>query len=368
LVSIVIPAYNAERTIARTIKSACRQTYRNIEIVVVDDGSTDRTYDVVAELIAIGHPTKIIRQANLGVASARNRGIDAAAGELIAPLDADDIWHESKIEKQVALITKKESVGFVYTYSRSIDADDRVLASSSPYEARERAFYQHLFLNFVGNGSSVLMKKCVATAVGGYDTELRQRGLEGCEDYLLQLMIADRWLVDVVPEWLVGYRRTVNSMSSDPKRMFRSNVEVRRRLREHRIIWPRYVDRWALARLRMAYGREMLGHRRWIDAAWYLAMAAWADPVTAAYEVMPRVYRKIFERVPTDENTEQPKISELRSFHEYAPDSVLSRKRISSARLAALRQADQSRGASSRTPQIADPTRGNLRKVDPQDR
>ncbi|HEY9862115.1 MAG TPA: glycosyltransferase family A protein, partial [Candidatus Obscuribacterales bacterium] len=92
LVSVIIPAYNAERFIARTLESVLNQTYQNIEVLVVDDGSSDRTPEIVHHFAEIDARIILFHQSNAGVAAARNLAIQHAKGEFIAPLDADDIW------------------------------------------------------------------------------------------------------------------------------------------------------------------------------------------------------------------------------------------------------------------------------------
>src|SRR5215212_11526906 len=101
LVSVVIPTYNRRRLVVEAVESALAQTYRPLEILVVDDGSTDGTE---AELHRFGSAVRYLKQPNQGAAAARNRGIRAATGELVAFLDSDDLWAPAKIEKQVALM------------------------------------------------------------------------------------------------------------------------------------------------------------------------------------------------------------------------------------------------------------------------
>ncbi len=99
LVSVIIPAYNAENFIAKTLASVVAQTYRRLEILVVDDGSSDRTQSIVQTMAQQDPRIKLFKQANAGVAAARNAGIDKAKGEYIAPIDADDLWHPETLEK-----------------------------------------------------------------------------------------------------------------------------------------------------------------------------------------------------------------------------------------------------------------------------
>lgn len=103
-VSVIIPAYNAEAFIGRTLESVLAQTYENIEVLVVDDGSRDRTAEIVASFAQKDSRVILLKQQNAGVAAARNLAIEKSRGEYIAPLDADDIWYPSKLDKQVQCI------------------------------------------------------------------------------------------------------------------------------------------------------------------------------------------------------------------------------------------------------------------------
>src|SRR5687768_388085 len=108
LISIVIPAFNASAFIAESIASARRQTHIDLDIVVVDDGSTDDTVAIVRQLAAAEPRIRLIEADHRGVSAARNRGIAEAHSDLIATLDADDLWHPQKIERQYHLMRGAE--------------------------------------------------------------------------------------------------------------------------------------------------------------------------------------------------------------------------------------------------------------------
>jgi glycosyltransferase involved in cell wall biosynthesis len=124
LVSVVIPAYNRERLIGAAIDSVLAQTYREVEVIVVDDGSKDRTCEVVERY---GAPVRLVRQANGGAAAARNTGFRHARGEFVALLDSDDVWHPWKLEAQVRLLRARPRVGMVWTNMTSINEQGDVL-------------------------------------------------------------------------------------------------------------------------------------------------------------------------------------------------------------------------------------------------
>ncbi|WGS18262.1 MULTISPECIES: glycosyltransferase family 2 protein [unclassified Bradyrhizobium] len=223
LVSVVIPAFNAEATIDETLCSVRSQSHERLEIIVVDDGSTDDTV-AVAERHADRDPRiTIIRQDNAGVAAARNAGWQAARAEFIAFIDADDLWAPGKIERQLqAMIDGGEKTGLVYSWYAWIDAKSRVSVKSDPvFHAGDVLDY--LFeSNFIGNGSSAMVRREALIAARGFESGLRASGAQGCEDLLFYCRVAESYHFAVVPEYEIGYRYLPNNMSSDMTRMFRS--------------------------------------------------------------------------------------------------------------------------------------------------
>lgn len=227
LVTVVIPAYNAEKTLIETLLSVSNQTYEWLEILVVDDGSQDRTYELASEYCREDPRVKILRQENGGVARARNHGIREATGSYIAPIDADDLWHPRKIELQVqALRNLPEGRGVAYNWYAAIDADDVIFSHSRPVLYKGDVFEIMARENFIGNGSTPLMPRADVLACGGYDPALRDQKAEGCEDLKLYLALAERLPFAVVPGFLTGYRFTQGNMSSNAYRMLRSHALV----------------------------------------------------------------------------------------------------------------------------------------------
>jgi glycosyltransferase involved in cell wall biosynthesis len=225
LISVVVPAFNASQTIRETLRTISQQTYLNLEVIVVDDGSTDGTAALVQEHSLRDPRFRLISQMNGGVASARNAGVSASSGEFIAFIDADDLWHPSKLEKQIAaLVSAGRDVALVYCAFRSIDVDGKVVASPLGYAISGWVLHRHFHTNLVGNGSAILIRKSVLQEIGGFDVSLRAQGAEGCEDLLLQLRVAARYRFGQVPEYLVGYRRHPESMSSNTDQMVRSGI------------------------------------------------------------------------------------------------------------------------------------------------
>nr|WP_246525077.1 glycosyltransferase family 2 protein [Sphingobium phenoxybenzoativorans] len=227
LVSVIIPAYNAERSIHETLLSVRSQTHADLEIIVVDDGSADTTADIVDDHMAEDSRILLLRQSNAGVASARNRGIAAARGRYFAPIDADDLWAPDKIKRQLeAANAAKHRVGLVYSWFMTIDSEDRVLEYVHKVNTEGNMLRRLCEDNFVGNGSSPLILRSAALAVGGYDPSLRRQGAEGSEDYKLYLQIAEAYPFALVRDYLTGYRIHAAGMSQNIQQMNRSRAIV----------------------------------------------------------------------------------------------------------------------------------------------
>ena len=269
LVSVVVPAFNAAKTIAETLHSISEQTYRVLEIVVVDDGSTDETADIARRRGEVDARLRIVAKSNGGVASARNAGIRSSKGEFVAFIDADDLWHPTKIAKQLAvLLAGGPDMALVYAPFRLIDADGRVLASPHKYGVNGWVIHRHFYSNLVGNGSALLVRRSVLEEFGGFDSWLLQQGAKGCEDLLLQLRIAARYRFGEVSEYLVGYRRQPDSMSSNTDQMIRSGIlAVNKALSECRHIpslsAATMLKRYALQRLRTQVRDGQLRESLW---------------------------------------------------------------------------------------------------------
>ena len=231
LVSIILPVYNGEPYLDATLESALGQTYRHLELIVVDDGSRDRSREIVKARAERDSRVRLIQQANGGVSAARNRAIQAARGELIAPLDADDLWDPRKIERQVdRMLELGDDTGLVYSWWVLIDADGVVLDYSPRWRIEGQSADTLVQINYVGCASIPLFRRRHLEDLGGYDETLK----DGCEDWDLYLRIAERARVAVVPAVLVAYRRRRNSISTATQAMWRAHRGVIDRLRRRR--------------------------------------------------------------------------------------------------------------------------------------
>ncbi len=223
LVSVVIPAYNAARSIDETLTSVRGQTHAALDIIVVDDGSEDDTAEIVRRHAQQDDRVRLFVQQNGGVAAARNKGVANARAEFIAPLDADDLWAPAKIEKQLAALDEAGAeTALVYTWYTTINGRGEIIDANDRPSHEGDVLKQICCGNFIGNGSSPLMRKSAVLECGGYEPGLRAQKAQGCEDLLLYFRLAERHRFAVVREHLVGYREVPESMSGDSRQMLRS--------------------------------------------------------------------------------------------------------------------------------------------------
>ena len=218
-VSVIIPTYNRAHLVGRAIRSVLNQTYQDFEIIVVDDGSTDNTEEVVK---SFNDPRiRYIRhEKNRGGSAARNTGIRAARSEYIAFLDSDDEWLPEKLEKQV-LIFSDDQIGLVYTGRRVIDSrSGRCLSEKIP-EIEGDVYKQLLEGDFIGTCSSVMVKKGILEGIDGFDETLPSR-----QDWDCWLRVARNHQVACVKEVLVIQRIGHAQISSKLSRIIKGTERI----------------------------------------------------------------------------------------------------------------------------------------------
>jgi glycosyltransferase involved in cell wall biosynthesis len=194
-VAVVIPAYNASATISKSLQSVFAQSKLPEEIIVVDDGSTDGTVEIVH---SFGSSVKLVKSPHLGVAAARNRGVRESRCDWIAFLDADDIWMRDKLELQFRVVQDESTL--VYTDAIVVSGTDRWVLSGVATCYEGHVLEQLLLGNFITN-SSVIVRKAVFQALGGYPEHLR-----AIVDWPLWLKISAAHAVQYVNKPLVEYR------------------------------------------------------------------------------------------------------------------------------------------------------------------
>lgn len=196
-VSVIIPCYNAERYVAQSVKSVLDQTRPALEVIVVDDGSTDGSAEVVARF---RDPVRLIRQENRGRAAAIARGLAEISGNLVAWVDADDWWHQAKLARQVEVLENSRA-RLVHCAAVCCEPDGRQRRWSGDTAAAEGWALPYLLTVNSICCSSVLVRREVLDEVGGFVGRFWP-----CDDYHLWLRIAARYRLTFVDQPLVYYR------------------------------------------------------------------------------------------------------------------------------------------------------------------
>ncbi len=259
LVSVVIPTYNREKYLQKALSSVLAQTYQCLEIIVIDDGSTDNTGKIVR---SFKKDIRYIYQENQGVSTARNVGIRNSQGDFIAFLDSDDYWFPEKTELQIALFHKHPEYGMVASRCASIRLD------GSYRETNRRGssgwVLEQLFrANFIRTSSAIIRKECF-DKVGLFD-----EGLKECEEYDLWLRIAAQYPIGFINRSLAVYIDNPMGISTDSLtgRLYRLQVlekeflktKIQSRLYTKRIANTcHYIGRHYLEKGQKTLGRNYL--------------------------------------------------------------------------------------------------------------
>jgi glycosyltransferase involved in cell wall biosynthesis len=209
-VSVIIPVYNRVELICQALSSVRAQTFRDFEVVVVDDGSTDST----AAVVKAHYPeVRLIQKENAGVSAARNRGIQEARGEWIAFLDSDDVWLPHKLSRQVAFLELHPDIDLLYArmWSYTVGREhERQLEPKSVSLTFEDLLNGH---NSVTT-STVMVRRRVFDVVGMFN-----EGLPAVEDHELWIRIAERFKLGFLDEVVAEYRRHALSTTAEPVRL-----------------------------------------------------------------------------------------------------------------------------------------------------
>jgi glycosyltransferase involved in cell wall biosynthesis len=272
LVSVVIPCYNQAHFLANAIESVRAQRYDPLELIVVDDGSTDDTSAVARGLGAI-----LIRQPNRGQSVARNVGLRAAHGVFAIVLDADDELLPDAATTGVSVLLKHPGAICVVRLCQVMDEERRVVPSNPPVLASDDLYREWLLRNFTWTPGAAMFRRVPLLASGAFPASV-----SAAEDYAVFLRLARAGLVVRDPRNVVRYRQHRGNKSADPKLMLVATLEVLRR--EGRYVPPEYRDVFAagVRNWRRYYG-EQIAHQlrtdwrqgrrglRQLRSAWILA-------------------------------------------------------------------------------------------------
>ncbi len=283
LVSVVIPAYNAEDFVADAIDSVLAQSYRPVEVLVVDDGSTDATEEVVS---AYDAPVRCLRRDNGGPAAARNTALRDAQGDYVAFLDADDLWHPRKLEVQVPILQSRPRVALCAGLMTAFSEPDQIEWHPLPAEPPVRPVsLRALVMRNLVNTSTVVARAEAVREAGEFDEDIF-----GPEDWDMWRRIVQHWPALNVRAVMAAYRQRERSVSGNVLRMLENNRQVvRKSLRDNPAL-PWHVSRRALSYLHFDAAKEYgLESRR--RAFWHTARSLVGWPAPLGRECCPPLGR-----------------------------------------------------------------------------
>ncbi len=228
-VSVIIPVYNAEKTIGEALESVAAQTYTDYEIIVVNDGSSDQSESVIKKYMRPPFDITYVEQINKGAAAARNAGLRIAKGELIAFLDADDLWDKDKLATAVQAMDANPTVKLVFTDMRHM-VNDLLVHSSYLHERGYRnltsgRIYDNLLKENCIFTPTVMVRRDALNTIGHFDEQLPI-----AEDYDLWLRITRQYPVHFIDRPLVTRRRIGSNITEDKKSYIESCIHLREKL------------------------------------------------------------------------------------------------------------------------------------------
>lgn len=223
-ISVVVPTYNIEQYIEAALLSLESQSFKNFEALVIDDGSIDKTPEIVKSFCAKDSRFKLLRKPNGGLSSARNYGIRHARGEYIALLDGDDIYNSEKLANHFAWLISSPQIGVVYSASQAIRDDGTpTLMRLSGKPIKQDPLTALLCKNFIGHGSNAVFRRRIFDEVGEFDETLRS-----CEDvdYWLRIAATRKWCFHREASIQCFYRVRPTGLSFNVQEMQRSREKV----------------------------------------------------------------------------------------------------------------------------------------------
>jgi glycosyltransferase involved in cell wall biosynthesis len=294
LVSVVVPCFNQARYLGEAIESARRQTWRAVEVVVVDDGSTDASGRVAAAFPDVA----CLRQARAGTAAARNRGLRHCRGDIVVFLDADDRLLPDAVARAVDYLARHPGAALVSGHVRLVDADGA--SAVVPHQDHEPAGYEALLRdNYIWTPGAVAYRRAALEAAGGFDA-----AAGGSADYALNVRLARDHPIGCHHHVVVDYRRHDANMTRDAGYMLASAVSVRRRERIHALARGA-AEAWraGLRAARADFGARLIDRikgdlvaGRFAPALRGLRCLLWYHPAGLAGMAAPREWPKLAAR------------------------------------------------------------------------
>lgn len=207
-VSVILPAYNASLTIRDTIKSILNQSFKDFELIIINDGSTDGTAEVLKNFT--DDRIRLFNFKNRGLPESRNRGIKKAKGKYISFIDADDMWVQQKLEFQYNALLSNPDCDVAYSWTLFIDESGTILHPLRTTKYNGYVFEHLICSNFIGSGSNILATRGAIKKTGYFNTEYKSS-----EDWDYYLRLSKSFKFVYVPKFQILYRQSTNSMTNN---------------------------------------------------------------------------------------------------------------------------------------------------------
>lgn len=221
LISVIIPCYNHEKYVEESILSVLNQTYKNLQLIVIDDGSKDNSVEIIKRL-SDQHHFIFESQANIGLSATLNKAIKKYSnGEYISVVASDDFWHKDKVANQVAYFILHNDVGMVYSKAATVNSESEIVQTLSENRFKEFCTFEDLLLDRTGIPAlTVMVNKKVYEKVGLFDENLL------IEDWDMWLRIADEYNIGFVNKELAFYRMHDSNISAKLEMMMEERLKI----------------------------------------------------------------------------------------------------------------------------------------------
>lgn len=276
-VTVIIPVYEQPELLEEALESVAEQTIDDYEVIVVDDASQTDFRPIVDKY---ERSRLIVHDENRGAATARNTGIDAARGELVAFLDADDVWDSTKLEKQLSIFNSAgDNLGLVYTGFVQYELDGTIWERYP--QARGYIYRKELECDRIHPTSTVMVRRDVLDAVGGFDTTLPSR-----QDYDLWIRITEYYEVDYVDEILVDKREQPDSISKNFESRIEGDIAVFKKVKQRAKKFDLLTRRKIMSYHNHVIGRDYDSKGNQVQAVKHLGLAIVKYPVRPISYIM----------------------------------------------------------------------------------
>lgn len=222
-ISVIIPVYNGEKTIQETIDSVLAQTFIDFELIIINDGSSDHTVEIIQSMIeqTLDPRIKLYNYPNKGLSASRNRGIQRSHGDYISFIDADDLWTKDKLAAQYQALQNTPTAAVAYSGTSRMDEYGKILYDIPLPKIRGDIYSYLLLRDIIGSGSNPLIQRQVLLSIGDFDESLR-----AAEDWDMWIRLSAKYEFVDVPWHQVLYRRSPQSMSSQIIRQEQETLKV----------------------------------------------------------------------------------------------------------------------------------------------